>query len=100
MSDNSLFFGTTIEQSSLFGRLMEGLFDASRELRRDPRAYLRSALRGDGAGGRRRQSLLKMGLAIGLIFYSAFFLTLMIAWTVSGTPPLISKTRSPGDVLT
>ena len=86
MHHQSVFVGTGVEESSLFGRLLDGLFEASREFRQDPNGYLISALRGDGAGGRRRQSLLKIGLAIGLIFYSAFFLSLMIVWTVTSHP--------------
>ena len=86
MHDPGMFFGTTMEPSSLFGRLWDELLEASREFRDDPRGYLASAIRGDGAGGRRRQSLLKIGLSIGLIFYSAFFLTLLIVWTITSKP--------------
>lgn len=85
MYDQRLFSGATIESSSLFGRLFAELLEASRELRSNPRAYLLSALRGDGAGGRRRQALLKIGLAIGLICYSGFFLLLLIAQTINPT---------------
>lgn len=86
MHHQRVFSGTGVEESSLLGRLLDGLFEASREFRQDPRGYLISAIRGDGAGGRRRQSRLKIGLAIGLIFYSAFFLSLLIVWTVTNRP--------------
>src|SRR5438552_16121885 len=83
MQDNALFFGASLEQSSLVKRLFELFIEASREFRRNPRQFIISSIKGDGYGGRRRKQFLQYGLAISLLVYSTFFLATLVFWTIA-----------------
>ncbi|MBI3654487.1 MAG: energy transducer TonB [Acidobacteria bacterium] len=83
MQDHALFFGASLEQSSLLRRLFEQFIEASREFRQHPRQFILSSIKGDGLGGRRRQQFLQYGLAISLLIYSTFFLATLAFWTIA-----------------
>jgi TonB family protein len=83
MQDHALFFGASLEQSSLVKRLFEQFIEASREFRQSPRQFITSLLKGDGYGGGRRKQFLQYGLAISLLVYSTFFLAILAFWTIA-----------------
>jgi TonB family protein len=83
MQDHALFFGASLEQSSLVRRLFEQFIEASREFRHNPRGFILSSIKGDGVGGRRRKQFLQYGLAISLLVYSTFFLAILVFWTIA-----------------
>ncbi len=83
MQDNTLFFGASLEQSSLPKRLFEQFSEASREFYSDPRQFMVSLIRGDGIGSHRRKKFLQYGLAISLLVYSTFFLATLVFWTIA-----------------
>jgi TonB family protein len=83
MQDHSLFFGVSLEQSSLAKRLFEQFIEAGREFRDNPQQFIQDLIKGDGIGGRRRKQFLQYGLAISLLVYSTFFLVTLIFWTIA-----------------
>ena len=83
MQDNTLFFGASLEQSSLVKRLFEQFCEASREFHSDPRQFIVSLIKGDGIGSQRRKKFLQYGLAISLLVYSTFFLATLVFWTIA-----------------
>src|SRR5438309_5493153 len=62
-------------------RLLDLFQEAWRELRESPKAYLVSAFKGD-PNGSRRKSLLRFGLAIGILFYVIAFLAILLFWSL------------------
>jgi TonB family protein len=83
MQDHSLFYGVSLEQSSLVKRLFEQFIEAGREFHSNPRQFIISLVKGEGLGSRRRKQFLQYGLAISLLVYSTFFLATLIFWTVA-----------------
>jgi TonB family protein len=83
MQDRALFADTFISQPSILKRLGEEFSEAIGEFKENPSAYLTSAIRGDGIGGRRRQRNLLYGLAVSLMVFSTIFLAILIAFTVA-----------------
>jgi TonB family protein len=83
MQDHTLFFGASLEQSSLLKRLFEQFIEASREFHSNPRQFIGSLIKGDGLGSHRRKKFLQYGLAISLLVYSTFFLATLIFWTIA-----------------
>jgi TonB family protein len=63
--------------ASLLTRLQIELSTAWQELRRDPRNFSRSLLRGEGSSGRRKR-LLQAGLASAVIAYATIFMALVL----------------------
>src|SRR5262249_35999795 len=47
------------------------------------------SLRGAGVGGRRRQALFRLGLAIGLLVYASVFLAIVILWSFGARKPAV-----------
>jgi protein TonB len=82
MQDRTLLFSISAPQPSLARRLFHEFTAASRDFRRDPKAYFISAIRGEGFGGYRRKMLLEYGLAIALLLYSGGFLILLTIQTI------------------
>ena len=66
-----------LKHESLAARLWRELLSAMEELRRDPRGYLRSLLRGEGSP-RRRKRLLQAGAATAVIAYASIALVTML----------------------
>lgn len=83
MQDHTLFFGASLEQSSLIKRLFEQFTEASREFQSDPRQFIVNLIKGDGIGNHRRKKFLQYGLAISLLVYSTFFLATLVFWTIA-----------------
>lgn len=75
---NTLFEGAFLVQPSLVKRLFGEVAEASSELRADPQSYIRSAIKGDGVGGKRRKTLLRLGLALAIAVYAGIFLSAVI----------------------
>jgi TonB family protein len=88
---NDASFLATLEQPCMAARLVDGLQEAWRELRESPKAYLVSTLKGY-TNDRRRQSLLRFGLAIGISFYAITFLSILLFWSLAH-----SRSRAAGD---
>src|SRR5262249_4856359 len=82
MQEKTLLFSTSVTQQSLAHRLFDEFTEASRDFRRNPKAYLISAIRGEGFGGYRRKMLLEYGLAIALLLYSGGFLVMLTLQTI------------------
>jgi TonB family protein len=76
---NNLFEGAFLVQPSLVKRLLGEVLEASSEFRADPQGYIRSAIKGDGLGGKRRASLLKLGWAIALSIFAVAGV-FVVAW--------------------
>ena len=82
MQEKALFADAFLYQPSIVTRLIKEFFEASREVRDNPKAYIVSAFKGDGLGGHRRKMLLRFGLAIGIVVYACFFGAILIVWTL------------------
>jgi protein TonB len=82
MQDRALFEGAFLNQPLLVTRLVNEFAAGTREFTNDPRGYLISAFKGDGIGGRRRKTLLRFGLAIGIVVYAVFFGAILVLWSV------------------
>jgi TonB family protein len=82
MQDKALFEGAFLNQPLLVTRLVNEFAAGTREFTNDPRGYLISAFKGDGTGGRRRKTLLRFGLAIGIVVYAVFFGAILLLWSI------------------
>jgi TonB family protein len=82
MQDKALFEGAFLNQPLLVTRLVNEFAAGTREFTNDPRGYLLSAFKGDGIGGRRRKTLLRFGLAIGIVVYAVFFGAILVLWSI------------------
>ncbi|MEK6320797.1 MAG: energy transducer TonB [Acidobacteriota bacterium] len=79
---NNASFLAMIEQPCIIERLTDEVREALREFREDPRAYVTSALKRD-VGGSRRKMLLKVGLAIAILFYAIAFVSMLVFWSLA-----------------
>lgn len=79
----ALFSEAFLVQPSLVKRLGDELFEASREFRTDPRSYILTAIKGDGIGGQRRKTLLRFGLAMGIVVYAVAFTVVLVTWMLA-----------------
>ena len=77
-----LFEGAFVNPPSMLRRLIDGFKEAISEFRENPKAYILSAFKGDGIGGHRRKTLLRFGLAMGIVVYALFFGAILILWTM------------------
>jgi periplasmic protein TonB len=77
-----LFEDAFVDPPSILRRLVDAFLEAIGDFRRDPRAYIISAFKGDGIGGHRRKMLLRFGLAIGIVVYAVFFGAILILWSI------------------
>src|SRR5690349_8833294 len=60
----ALFADAFLYQPSILKRLATGFSEASNEFRKDPKAFVVGAVKGDGVGGRLRQDRLMFGFAM------------------------------------
>lgn len=90
MQDRALFEGAFLNQPLLVTRLVNEFAAGTREFTNDPRGYLISAFKGDGIGGRRRKTLLRFGLAIGIVVYAVFFGAILVLWSIHAKAKAIS----------
>jgi protein TonB len=79
----ALFSGAFLVEPSLVKRLGGEVFEASREFRQDPKAYVASAIKGDGLGGNRRKTLFRFGLAMGIVVYAIAFTIVLVTWMIA-----------------
>jgi periplasmic protein TonB len=79
---NNASFLTLLEHRCVIARLREELREALVEFCASPTAYITSAIRGD-ASGNRRKMLLRVGLAVGVLFYAIAFISMLVFWSVS-----------------
>lgn len=82
MQDEALFLDVCPNQSSLIKRLAGEFREAAREFAENPAAYLRSAFKSPSSTARRKD-LLRLGMAIGLVFYAALFVAILVVWTLN-----------------
>ena len=82
MQEKALFEGAFLNQPLLVNRLTSEFVAGTREFTQDPKSYLISAFKGDGVGGRRRKTLLRFGLAIGIVVYAMFFGAILLLWAM------------------
>jgi TonB family protein len=92
MQNKALFADAFISQPSLIMRLVMEFAEASREFRESPGEYMKSAIKGDGIGGRRRRMHLMYGLAVALLFFSSICLAYLIVHTVAYAAPKVEET--------
>lgn len=83
MRQHTLFTRVSVEHQSLITRLATEFLEAIHELRKDPRRYVESAFRADQVGGQHRKALLRFGLAVGVLFYSVIFATMLVLGGIS-----------------
>ncbi len=81
MQNNASFLAMP-EHPCMITRLIDEMREASREFRKDPGAYVKGALTAN-AGGGRRKNLLRVGLAIALVFYAAAFISMLVFWSLA-----------------
>src|SRR5215467_8263168 len=82
MQEKALFSQAFMVQPSLVSRLVGELGEASRQIRQDPGAFFKTAMKGDNLGGRRRKMLFRLGLAAGIMVYALFLTGMVIMWMV------------------
>jgi protein TonB len=82
MQEKALFEGAFLNQPLLINRLTSEFVAGTREFTQDPKGYLITAFKGDGIGGRRRKTLLRFGLAIGIVVYAVFFGAILVLWSI------------------
>jgi len=82
MQEKALFEGAFLNQPLLIKRLSDEFVAGTREFTNDPKGYLVTAFKGDGIGGRRRKTLLRFGLAIGIVVYALFFGAILVLWSI------------------
>src|SRR5262252_4652766 len=85
--ERPLFGGAFLVYDPLFKRLWRGLRESALEFRSDPMQFVLDSVKGTGAGGGRRQTLFRLGLAIGLLVYAAIFLTIVVLWSFGARKP-------------
>jgi TonB family protein len=66
----------------MISRLTDELREASREFRKDPKAFFKTALKRDAVGSRRKM-LLRVGGAIAILFYAIAFATMLVFWSIA-----------------
>lgn len=91
MQEDALFCGSFSAQPSLAKRLADEFKEATREFREDPKHYITSAIKVDGAGNHRRKSLLKFGLAIAIVIYAIFFAAVLALWAYNARHAEVAK---------
>jgi len=82
MQEKALFSQAFMVQPSLVSRLVGELGEASRQIRQDPGAFFKTAMKGDNLGGRRRKMLFRLGLALGIMVYALFLTGMVVVWMV------------------
>ncbi len=90
MAERALFSDAFLNQPSIGKRLIYEFGEASREFRDNPKEYITSAFKRDGAGGHRRKMLFRFGMAMGIMIYALIFATILIVWTVRAKPKEIT----------
>ena len=70
MYQKSLFEDAFYTQPSILSRLFTEFIEAFREFTSNPKDFVVGAFKGDGIGGKRRKSLLRFGLAFGIVLYA------------------------------
>src|SRR5690242_9784376 len=83
MQEKGLFSEAFFVHESLFKSLCYGVREAFNEFSNDPSRFLLDSIRGSGPGGSRRKTLLRLGLAIGLLFYAGVFLATVVLWSIA-----------------
>lgn len=83
MQEKALFADTFLVQQSMFKRLAREFAEASREFRRSPKAFVMSAVKGDGTGSRLRQERLMLGFAIAFTFFTIVVISMLVAFWIS-----------------
>src|SRR5215471_10528607 len=87
MQDKGLFGKAFVVHESLFKRLFYGLREAFDEFSDDPRQFLLDSIKGTSSGGPHRKTLLRLGLAVGLLFYAGVFLATVVLWSIAAPKP-------------
>lgn len=83
MQEKALFAETFLVQQSMFKRLGREFAEASRDFRRHPKAFVMSAVKGDGTGGRLRQERLMLGFAIAFTFFTLAIIAMLVTFWIS-----------------
>lgn len=80
MSEKALFAEAFIYQPSIVKRLASGFAEASNEFRQNPKAFVATAIKGDGVGGRTRQDRLMLGFAVAMFVFASVVATMLFAY--------------------
>ena len=92
---NNASFLAMIEQPCMISRLTDELREALRDFRKDPMAFVTTALKREPSGSRRKR-LLHFGFAISLLLYAIAFVSMLVFWSLAQHRPQgISSGESP-----
>ena len=83
MQERALFADVFLSQPFIVRRLFNELIEATSEFGQNPSAYISSAIKGDGLGGRRRRMLLMYGMACAILLFATVFIGILIAWQLA-----------------
>ncbi len=75
-------FLTPHEYPCMITRLLDEIREGWRQFRENPGAFFESDVL-NASGNQHRKNLLKLGLAIGLLFYTVGFVAILILWTIN-----------------
>jgi TonB family protein len=78
----ALFTDAFLYQPSIFKRLAAGFAEASNDFRKDPKAFVVGAVKGDGVGGRLRQDRLMLGFAVAMFVFTVIIAAMLIAFWI------------------
>ena len=81
MQDNASFLAMP-KHPCMITRLIDEIREALTEFRENPKAYVKAALTAN-AGAGRRKDLLRVGLAIAILFYAIAFISMLVFWSLA-----------------
>lgn len=89
MHEKGLFDDAFLNEPSIFQRLFKEFVEGFREFFQDPVGYIRSAIKGDGVGGKQRQERLMFGAAISVFVFTTIAILILVPWAkLFGEPPV------------
>jgi len=83
MQSKGLFDEAFLNSPSILGRLIDAFSEGFREFAQDPQGFVVSGFKGDGLGGKRRQTLLMYGMAISILVFASFFIAILVMYSIA-----------------
>jgi TonB family protein len=81
MQNNERFL-TLPEHPCMISRLLDEMREAWQQLKENPKAFFKGSTMGYAAGGPQRRMLLRIGFAVGLLFYAVAFAAMLVFWSI------------------
>jgi len=89
MHEKGLFEDAFLNEPPIFQRLFKEFAEGCREFFQDPVGYIKSAIKGDGVGGKQRQERLMFGGAISVFVFTTIAILILVPWASwFGEPPV------------